>query len=105
MSTNISDGSLDLMVVAPNNTKVLYKNEKVRVLEFTAKAGEHIGMHEHSETVVYVIQRGKRRFTDRDGAETMSDPEAGTAFIRSGYTVHTEKVLEDFRGLLIEIKN
>lgn len=95
---------LDLMVVAPNNTKVLCENERVRVLEFQAKAGERIALHEHPEMVVYVIERGRRSFTDEDGTVTLSDPEAGTAFIRTGRTVHTEDVLEDFRGLLIELK-
>lgn len=96
---------LDLMVVAPNNTKVLCENERVRVLEFQAKAGERIGLHEHPEMVVYVLQRGRRSFTDADGTVTLSDPDVGTAFIRTGRSVHTEEVHEDFRGLLIEFKS
>lgn len=57
-----------------------------------------------SRPEVVNLKRGRRQFIDRDGTVVASDPDAGTAFIRTGLTVHTEEVFEDFKAILVEIK-
>jgi hypothetical protein len=40
-------GSYDAIAAAPNNHRVVFENEKVRVLEVTIKPGEKEPFHEH----------------------------------------------------------
>ncbi|MBR0899199.1 hypothetical protein JQ616_29975 [Bradyrhizobium tropiciagri] len=100
----VLDPRLDLLFVAPAHTKLLAENESIRVLEFTAKAGDKIPLHQHPEMAVYVIKQGRRRFTALDGEVVESNPCAGCAFLRTGITTHTEEVLEDFQAILVEVK-
>lgn len=95
--------NLDLAIVAPEHTKVLAENDRVRVLKFTAKAGDRIPRHAHPDMVVYVLKNGLRRFTNDDGKIIDSNPEAGGVILRDAI-VHKEEVFEDFEAILIEIK-
>ncbi|HUL71065.1 MAG TPA: hypothetical protein VLT17_12620, partial [Gemmatimonadales bacterium] len=45
----------DPVKVAPKNFKVLLENDRVRVLDFTASAGEKIPMHSHPAYISYSI--------------------------------------------------
>lgn len=104
-ANNVLDPRLDLLFVAPAQTKLLVENDKIRVLEFTAKAGDKIPLHQHPEMAVYVLKQGKRIFTSSDGEIVESNPCAGCAFLRTGMTTHTEEVLEDFQAILVEVKS
>lgn len=42
----------DPIVVAPNNYKVVFENDKVRVLSFHGKPGDKWGLHAHPDAVV-----------------------------------------------------
>jgi hypothetical protein len=50
--------SYDAIVAAPDNPKVVFENEKVRVLEVTIKPGEKEPFHEHSMFSVMTIFTG-----------------------------------------------
>lgn len=63
----------DGVTVAPNNHKVIFENEKVRVLETTIPAGEITPLHSHlRSTVMYVVSRSHFIRRDENG-ETMRD--------------------------------
>ena len=94
---------LDLVLVAPEHTKVLAENDRVRVLKFTAKAGDRIPRHAHPSMVVYGLKKGLRRFTNEDGKTVDSNPHVGDVILRNPI-VHTEEVMEDFEAILVEIK-
>ena len=49
--------SYDAIVAAPDNPKVVFENEKVRVFEVTIKPGEKERFHEHS--MFSVMKDGK----------------------------------------------
>ncbi len=71
--------------VAPNQCKVEFENESVRVLRWTVGPGEKIPMHEHPASVnillvddhtIYTLADGKTRETDgKAGQVIWSDPE------------------------------
>ena len=63
----------DICSVAPKNCKVLKETDKIRVIEFTAKKGDKIGMHSHPTTVVYIQKAGKIKFTLEDGTTKETD--------------------------------
>ncbi|MEO8167313.1 MAG: hypothetical protein ABI623_03640, partial [bacterium] len=60
--------SQDMAKVAPKFVKVVLDNDKVRVYEVTAKAGDKLPMHSHpSSSMVIPITAGKTRTTLADG--------------------------------------
>jgi len=70
----------DPVKVAPKNFKVLLENDRVRVLDFTAAAGEKIPMHSHPAYISYSISgAGKTKFTYPGGKTTEPSAKTGQA--------------------------
>jgi hypothetical protein len=60
--------SLDAVVAAPKNHRVVLENEHVRVLDVTVAPGEREPLHAHCRSsVMYVIQEGVYRDYDAKG--------------------------------------
>lgn len=60
--------SLDAVVAAPGNHKVLFENEHVRVLDVTVAPGEREPLHAHClPSVLYVMSEGIYRDYDAAG--------------------------------------
>jgi hypothetical protein len=60
--------SLDAVVAAPGNHKVLFENEQVRVLDVTVAPGESEPLHAHCRpSVLYVMSEGIYRDYDAAG--------------------------------------
>jgi len=53
----------DMVKIAPHNTKVLFENDRVRVLETRTAPGETLPMHSHSPRVNYFLNPLKERIT------------------------------------------
>ncbi len=47
----------DPVQVAPNNYKVVFENERVRVLSFHARPGEKWPLHVHPDAVTISLER------------------------------------------------
>ena len=58
---------VDPVKVSPNNYKVLFENDKGRVVEMTLKAGEKDNEHSHPAETVYFIKGGKVKIHLPDG--------------------------------------
>jgi hypothetical protein len=57
--------SYDAIVAAPNNHRVVFENEKVRVLEITIKPGEKEPFHVHPmPSVMNILTGAKLRITE-----------------------------------------
>ena len=93
----------DVCSVAPKNCKVLKETDKIRVIEFTAKKGDKIGMHSHPTMVVYIQKEGKTKFTLADGTTKETDGKVGDVLINPPVT-HSQEHLTDTRAILVEIK-
>lgn len=94
----------DPVTAAPNNVKVLLENDRVRVLDFSAKAGEKIPMHSHPAYVSYLISgSGKTKFTSADGKVTESEAKAGQALWHEAET-HSSESTSAVHALIIELK-
>jgi quercetin dioxygenase-like cupin family protein len=93
----------DLVKVAPKNVKVLLENSQVRVLEYTAKKGEKIGLHSHPPYVVYSLAPGKTRFTLPDGKTRDLVVKKGEAIWSDGGP-HSQESLTDNHAIVIELK-
>jgi hypothetical protein len=102
-----SAGAQDPVKVAPKNFTVLLENDRVRVLDFHANAGEKIPMHTHPAYISYSISgAGKTKFTAPDGKVTEKPANTGQATWHEGET-HASQY-EGSGGahvLLVELKS
>ncbi len=75
--------SLDAPTAAPENHKVVFENERVRVLDVVVAVGRREALHAHCRpSVLYVIFRGKLREWGADGKliREVKDTPPATAF-------------------------
>lgn len=95
----------DPVKLYPDRYKVLFENEKVRVLELRDKPGDKSVMHSHPSYVVYVFKDFKRRFFRPDGKSKDLEGKAGTAMWSEAVT-HAEENIDttETHVLLIELK-
>jgi mannose-6-phosphate isomerase-like protein (cupin superfamily) len=70
--------SMDAVVAAPDNHKVVLENDDVRVLDVTVQPGEREKVHGHKwRSVLYVISEGEIKDYDANGNviyDTKTDP-------------------------------
>ena len=69
----------DAVAVAPHVYKVILENDRVRVLEVRAKAGEKTEMHSHPSYVAIAITDTQLKFTLPDGHSIEVELKAGQA--------------------------
>jgi quercetin dioxygenase-like cupin family protein len=53
--------SLDPVVTNPDYYKVVFENDRVRVLEYTDQPGDRTTPHEHPDSVMYTLSSFRRR--------------------------------------------
>ena len=93
----------DPVTTDPAHFKVLLDNERVRVLEFNAAAGEKIAMHWHPDYVTYNFNGGKTTFTSPKGKTVENVAKAGDVVWHKSET-HGSIIGDATRVLLVEIK-
>jgi len=82
----------DAATVAPKVYKVLFENDRVRVLDYHAKPGEKAAMHSHPAVVAYAVTSAKVKFTSPDGKSQEQDMKAGQAMFREPEAHATQNV-------------
>jgi hypothetical protein len=95
----------DPVEVASNVYRILFENERVRLLEARLSPGDSSAMHGHPDYVVYNLDGGKVRFSAPSGeAEEVELPD-GVAMWRDAEEHSTENIgTTDVRALLFELK-
>ena len=73
-----SPESLDPVVTNPQHYRVLFENDRVRVLEYTDQPGDRTTPHEHPDSVMYTLSAFRRRLGSPDGEREVELP-AGMA--------------------------
>lgn len=96
--------SQDPTVTDPDKYKVVFENERVRVLEYTDKPGDRTSPHRHPDSVMYTLSSFERRLVHGDD-ETEVQLEAG----RVGWLAAQEHAGEnigdtDSHVLFVELK-
>ena len=69
----------DAVTVAPHIYKVLFENERVRLLEVRMKPGESSAMHSHPAYAIYPLSDATATFTSPDGDRVEVEMKAGEA--------------------------
>lgn len=64
---SVSAASKDPLQVAPDMYKLLFENDKVRVMEVVFKPGAKIAEHSHPDHFVTVLKPGKLKISKPDG--------------------------------------
>ena len=64
MTTSLD--SLDPVVTDPERYRVVFENERVRVLEYTDAPGDRTHDHEHPDSVMYALSSFRRRLFHGD---------------------------------------
>ncbi|HXU37699.1 MAG TPA: antibiotic biosynthesis monooxygenase [Blastocatellia bacterium] len=93
------------MPTYPENYKVRYENDRVRVIDFTLKKGARENFHSHPAHVLYVLAPLKIRFTFPDGRTALREAKPGDVLFSEPVTHASENIGDnDAHGLLVELK-
>jgi quinol monooxygenase YgiN len=96
----------DPVPVYKDNYKVLLENDRVRVLDFILRKGDHEDFHMHPAHVLFVITGFKVMFKFPDGHTAIRETKAGDVLF-SEPVVHSPTNIgnTDAHGILVELKN
>ena len=94
----------DAVKVAPDVYKVVFENEKVRVLEVKMEEGSGTEMHSHPDTLIYILSGGKVNFTDPSGEVVDLETTEGETVWMEATEHATQHVAGAIHALLIEPK-
>ena len=94
----------DAAKVAPHVYKVLFENERARVLEVTMEQGSRTDLHAHPDYCVYLLSGGKVRFTTAAGETQEVDLPAGAVMWREAEEHATENIGGQLRAIFFEPK-
>ena len=98
----------DPVKINPRSYKVLFENDKVRVLEYFAKPGLGvcgIGRHFHPEHVTVALSGGKAKVTPEHGAVHVSEVSPGKIFWAPAVVHEVENVSgRNMHAYMIELK-
>lgn len=106
----ISGGSAfahdDMTKAAPNQVKILFENDRVRVLETTIKPGDKIPMHSHSTArVVYFSNAFSEKITRSGREPQIYHRQVGTVDFNEAESLTVENVsAAEGRNIVVELK-
>jgi quercetin dioxygenase-like cupin family protein len=78
--------------VAPDVYKVVFENDRVRMLEARMPVGGHTEMHSHPDYLAYPLQDGKVKFTTPSGETADVEVKAGEAMWRDAEEHATDNI-------------
>lgn len=58
--------TLDPVTSNPDHYKVIFENDRVRVLEYTDNPGDHTTPHQHPDSIMYTLTSFRRRLVSGD---------------------------------------
>jgi len=73
--------SLDPVETNPDHYKVVFENDRVRVLEYTDRPGERTTTHEHPDSVMHTLSAFRRRLISGDAAREVEMPAGLTGWL------------------------
>jgi len=96
--------TMDPVTSNPDHYKVVFENDRVRVLEYTDRPGDVTTPHRHPDSVMYTLSGFRRRLVSA-GAEREVALEAGTVGWLPAQEHHGENIGEtDTHVIFVELK-
>jgi hypothetical protein len=97
--------SLDPAVSNPEHYKVVFENERVRVLEYNDEPGQHTTPHIHPDSVMYTLSSFRRRLVSGETQREV-ELEAGTVGWLPAQEHHGENIGETATHVIfVELKD
>jgi quercetin dioxygenase-like cupin family protein len=95
----------DAAKVAPHVYKVLFENERVRLLDVRMNPGEESAQHSHPNYLLHALQGGKVKLTDASGQSAEVDIQAGDTMWREAEEHSARNVgTTELHALFVELK-
>ena len=98
----------DAAKMQPRSYRVVFENDKLRVLEFVSRPGLGVcgsGMHSHPAHLTIALSPAKVRVKLPDGKTFVGENELGDVFWSEAETHETENIGgKDMRALIVELK-
>ena len=95
----------DAVQVAPHVYKVLFENERVRLLQVRLKAGESSPMHSHPAYLIYGLADSKVKFNSSTGESADIEVKAGDVMWRESEEHAVDNLgSADVDALVFEVK-
>ncbi len=99
-----ADMTQDPVATNPEHYKVVFENERVRVLEYTDRPGERTTPHEHPDSVMYTLSSFRRRLVSGE-AQREVDLQSGTVAWLPAQQHHGENIGDtETHVLFVELK-
>lgn len=96
---------IDPVEASPENYKLLFENEHVRVLEMNLAAGNIDQQHSHPSETVYFLSGGKVRFHLPDGETDEAEVPDGGVVWHEPWTHRVENIGDsDIHAIIVEAK-
>jgi len=96
---------MDPLVTDPDKYKLVFENERVRVLEYRDKPGDRTKQHSHPDFVLYTLSTFTRRLTLGDGRTLERSAGPGQTSFSEAHSHIGENVGDtDTHVLMIELK-
>ncbi|HEX2914504.1 MAG TPA: cytoplasmic protein [Chloroflexia bacterium] len=93
------------VLAAPMGHRVLFENERVRVLDVQIKPGETSEMHIHPASVIYALNSSRVVFSFPDGTSREVTAHEGDVTWTDGTTHEVRNIGETVdRGIIVELK-
>ena len=91
--------------VAPHVYKVLFENERVRLLDVRMKPGDESAQHSHPDYLLYATEGGKVKLTDASGQSAEVEIQAGDTMWREAEEHSALNVgTTELHALFVELK-
>ena len=88
----------------PQHYKVVFENERVRVLEYTDRPGDRTTPHEHPDSVMYTLSSFRRRLVSGD-VQREVELQSGTVSWLPAQQHHGENIGDsETHALFVELK-
>ncbi len=96
---------IDPVTASPNNYKLLFEDDKHRVVEMSLRAGEKDNEHSHPAELVYFISGGAAKIYLPDGQVMEAEIPDGHVMSSEGWTHTVENTgTTDIKAIIFEIK-
>lgn len=93
----------DALQVAPKVVRVLFENDRIRVLDFKLKKGDKTAPHSHPANFVYALESGTFTSVSPDGKSTTVKMKKGDSSFSEANT-HSAEYLTSGELLQVEPK-
>jgi len=97
--------SQDPVPLYPENYKVLFENDRVRVLDFRLRKGATEKLHSHPANVTVFLTDVKIRFALPNGETKLREARAGDVAYSEATTHSPVNIGEDAHGIIVEMKS